>query len=117
MAEPPAPGPLVAGPAVDGQTRCVHWATPRDVVAFRLPCCAPFWPCSECHEETADHPARPWPVDQRSEAAVLCGVCRSVLTIAEYLAAEAVDPPACPRCAAPFNPGCRTHLHLYFAPT
>ncbi|GAB7093775.1 CHY zinc finger protein [Halolamina litorea] len=42
--------------------------------------------------------------------AVLCGVCGSVLTVAEYVACE----DRCPDCGAGFNPGCRTHYDRYF---
>ncbi|MHA3701243.1 CHY zinc finger protein [Jatrophihabitans sp. YIM 134969] len=100
----------VFGRAVDAQTRCVHWHSDRDVVAIEFACCRRFFPCHACHEETADHPATTWAVAERGHAAVLCGVCRSRLTIEEYLAGG----DACPRCAAPFNPGCRLHHHLYF---
>lgn len=102
--------PRVLGPVVDGQTRCVHYRTELDVVAMRFFCCGEYYPCHLCHEQTADHPAEQWPVDRRGERAVLCGVCGSELAIDEYLRVS-----GCPRCAAPFNPGCALHSHLYFA--
>lgn len=106
-----AADPIVHGPVVDDQTRCVHWHSPLDVVAIEFACCRRFHPCHRCHEATADHPARPWPADARDEPAVLCGVCRARLTIAEYLVCD----DACPRCGAGFNPGCRLHHDLYFS--
>ena len=48
---------------------------------------------------------------------MLCGACRRLLSIDDYVRlyqGERADLPCCPRCAAPFNPGCRKHLHLYF---
>lgn len=101
--------PPVLGPVVDDETRCIHYRTPLDVVAIRFACCGAYYPCHLCHAETADHPAQQWPLEARGERAVLCGVCGHELTIAEYLVAD-----ACPHCAAPFNPGCRLHTHLYF---
>ena len=101
--------PAVLGPTVDDETRCVHYRTPLDVVAIRFACCGEFYPCHLCHAEAADHPAQQWPLSARGERAILCGVCGHVLTIAEYLEAS-----GCPACAAPFNPGCALHAHLYF---
>lgn len=107
----PAEGemPVVHGPTVDAQTRCIHYRTPLDVIALRFACCGEYYPCHLCHEETAVHASRPWPASSRHERAVLCGVCWSELTIAQYLQAE-----DCPYCAAAFNPGCALHHELYF---
>lgn len=101
--------PPVRGPVVDDQTRCVHYRTPRDVVALEFACCEEFYPCHRCHAETADHAARVWPRDRRDREAVLCGVCGHLLAIADYLLVE-----SCPACGSAFNPGCRDHAHLYF---
>jgi uncharacterized CHY-type Zn-finger protein len=101
--------PRVLGPVVDDETRCIHYRTPLDVIAIRFACCREYYPCHLCHAESADHPAEQWPADAGDETAVLCGVCGHLLTIAEYL-----DTDGCPACAAPFNPGCRAHTHLYF---
>jgi uncharacterized CHY-type Zn-finger protein len=101
--------PHVLGPVVDDETRCIHYRSPLDIVAMRFACCGEYYPCHLCHEGTAGHPARQWPVSARGERAVLCGVCGHELTIAEYLQAD-----SCPVCDAAFNPGCRLHTHLYF---
>ncbi|MBA8794684.1 putative CHY-type Zn-finger protein [Friedmanniella endophytica] len=106
-------GPAVLGPVVDDQTRCAHWSGPTDVVAIRFACCDTFYPCLSCHAETAVHPARRWPRDAWDTPAVLCGVCRTELTVATYLGLDA-DAPACPQCGAAFNPGCARHRHHYF---
>ena len=42
--------------------------------------------------------------------AVLCGVCGTVLTVAEYVDCD----DRCPNCDAAFNPGCRRHYDRYF---
>ncbi|QJU56181.1 CHY zinc finger protein [Herbiconiux sp. KACC 21604] len=103
------PRPRVLGPTVDDETRCVHYRGPLDVIAIRFACCGDYYPCHLCHEQTADHPPAVWPLADRVRRAVLCGVCGSELTIADYLATT-----GCPECAAPFNPGCSLHTHLYF---
>ncbi|MDR6971552.1 CHY zinc finger protein [Leifsonia shinshuensis] len=103
--------PRVLGPVVDDETRCIHYRSPLDVIAIRFACCGEYYPCHLCHAEAAGHPAEQWPRESRDREAVLCGVCGSELTIAEYLRVD-----ACPHCAAPFNPGCRLHTHLYFEP-
>ncbi len=103
--------PRVLGPTVDVQTRCVHYRTALDVIAIRFACCDEYYPCHLCHEAAADHLAQTWPAAARDRHAVLCGVCGTELTIAEY---RQVD--GCPACAAPFNPGCSLHAHFYFDP-
>lgn len=102
--------PPVLGPTVDGQTRCVHYHGPTDVIAIKFACCGTYYPCFECHRETAGHPARTWPADRHAEPAILCGVCSTELSIATYQSVA-----ACPHCAAPFNERCRLHWPLYFA--
>lgn len=101
--------PRVLGSVVDAETRCIHYATPLDIIAIRFRCCDEFYPCHLCHQESAGHAAQQWPAGARDERAVLCGACGRVLTIAEYAHAH-----ACPSCRAPFNPGCKLHWHLYF---
>lgn len=101
---------IVHGLPIDGQTRCVHFSDAHDIVAIRFACCRRFHPCHACHEAVADHPAEVWAVERFAEHAILCGACGSTSTIARYLDAD-----RCPACDAAFNPGCRTHRHLYFA--
>ena len=98
------------GRAVDGETRCHHYDNAVDVVAFRFACCGTYYPCFECHAETTDHDPIPWPRDRFDDPAVLCGVCRTRLTVDAYL--DCAD--TCPSCGAAFNPGCHDHHHLYF---
>lgn len=96
---------------LDPQTRCAHWRSPRDIIAIKMRCCGLYWACRDCHDALADHPAQVWSVDERAEPAILCGACGELLTIAAYLGGDS----RCPACAAPFNPGCKTHNHFYFA--
>lgn len=51
-----------------------------------------------------------WPIGQRSEKAVLCGKCKHVLSVEEYMACGSM----CTRCGAGFNPGCKGHWGMYF---
>lgn len=101
--------PRVLGPVVDDMTRCVHYRTEVDIVAIRFACCGEYYPCHQCHEEAAGHPAEQWPVAERDREAVLCGACGAQLTITAYLGAT-----ECPRCGSQFNERCRLHTHLYF---
>ena len=103
------PRPAVLGPVVDDMTRCVHYRTEVDIVAIRFACCGEYYPCHRCHQETADHEATQWPIDERDREAVLCGACGTELTIDAYLGTT-----ECPSCHAPFNERCRLHTHLYF---
>jgi uncharacterized CHY-type Zn-finger protein len=99
------------GVDVDAETRCAHYATDRDRVAIRFPCCDTFYPCHACHDARADHPPERWPRDRFDEPAVLCGACGHVLAVTAYLDSEH----RCPACAAAFNPGCAAHADRYFA--
>jgi len=99
----------VLGRTVDDQTRCIHYSGPTDVIAIKFRCCGDYYPCFRCHAETAGHPADQWPEAEWHQMAILCGVCRTELTISRYLEVS-----ACPACQAPFNEGCRLHRHLYF---
>ena len=100
----------VHGVGVDDQTRCLHRRSPLDVIAIKLPCCDKYYACHECHAELESHGAVVWPRDRFGELAVLCGVCRTELTVDTYLSSAFI----CPACGAGFNPGCADHYHLYF---
>jgi uncharacterized CHY-type Zn-finger protein len=101
---------MIKGKLVDGQTRCVHYHSERDVVAIKFRCCNEWYACYYCHEELAGHPAEVWPADHYDEQAVRCGVCRLTMTINQYMACGN----RCPGCSAPFNPKCANHYPLYF---
>ena len=109
MTAPSTPAPQVLGRTIDTQTRCVHYGGPTDIIALKFKCCGDFYPCYECHEETAAHPVERWIGADTSEPAILCGACSGLLTIAEYLLAD-----RCPACDSEFNPGCKLHRDLYF---
>ncbi len=104
------PRPPVRGVAVDAETRCAHYHGPADVIAMRFACCGEWFPCIRCHQEVAGHDVTVWPLHERDREAVLCGICRLRLTIAEYMACDSI----CPACGAAFNPGCSNHWHYYF---
>ena len=101
--------PQVYGLTVDDQTRCVHYATPLDIVALKFGCCERYYPCFHCHDETADHQRQPWPVHRAAEPAVLCGACKAELVTGQYMHAD-----HCPECGETFNPGCSAHYGIYF---
>lgn len=105
-----APRPPVLGVDLDPQTRCAHWRSPLDVIAIKMRCCGDYYACRDCHDALADHPASVWPKTAWNQPAILCGVCGEELSISQYMACGN----ECLACGAPFNPGCRTHYHLYF---
>lgn len=100
----------VYGLELDAQTRCVHWHSPRDIVAIKMKCCRLYYACKDCHGALADHEIARWPEDEWDERAILCGACGTEFPIREYLRA----PEACAHCGALFNPNCRLHHHFYF---
>jgi len=100
----------VYGELVDGETRCKHYHSPLDIIAIKFKCCDKYYPCYQCHEETTDHPAKVWNKDEWDTKGILCGICKTELTINEYMNSN----DKCPNCRSAFNPNCRKHYHLYF---
>ena len=104
--------PIVChGTNVNERTQCVHYHSERDIIAIKFKCCGEFYACIECHQEMADHAPIVWPKEEFAAQAILCGNCKSTLSIAEYLGCGNT----CPACQVAFNPGCANHYHLYFA--
>lgn len=103
-------GKLVIGVEVDGQTKCKHYASERDVIAIKFKCCNHYYPCIKCHNEKATHVPVVWNKEDFNSKAILCGVCGYELTINEYLCSQS----NCPKCKTAFNPGCQNHYHHYF---
>ncbi|TYL36272.1 hypothetical protein CV102_23620 [Natronococcus pandeyae] len=99
----------VYGVDIGPSTRCAHYHTDRDVLAFKFDCCERYYPCIRCHEAVTDHDAEPWPRHRFSEPSVLCGACGTTFTAPEYLECEY----RCPSCEVSFNPGCEAHLGHY----
>jgi uncharacterized CHY-type Zn-finger protein len=100
----------VWGKPVDEHTRCVHYHSPVDVIAIKFKCCDRYYPCFQCHEETAGHAAEVWKKEEWSTPAILCGQCNHEISIQQYM--DAAN--RCPYCQAAFNPHCSRHYHLYF---
>jgi uncharacterized CHY-type Zn-finger protein len=100
----------IKGINVDEETRCGHYHTEKDIIAIKFKCCDTYYPCHKCHDEVADHEPVLWGREEWNEKAVLCGKCRSELSILQYMNCQS----SCPYCQAPFNPGCSNHYHLYF---
>ena len=99
------------GVGITERNQCIHYHTLVDVVAIRLKCCNAYYACISCHAEMADHPPVRWGHQDFGEKAVLCGYCKTYLSIRAYLQ----NHPQCPSCKGHFNPGCRDHHHLYFS--
>jgi uncharacterized CHY-type Zn-finger protein len=106
----PAVVPNVHGLDLDASTRCRHYHGAADVIAIKMRCCGIYYACIDCHQALAGHAATVWPLTGWDTKAVLCGVCRTELSIHAYLSSGN----RCPHCEAAFNPGCRNHYHLYF---
>lgn len=102
----------VKGKLVDDQTRCAHYHSPLDIIAIKFKCCNEYYPCFYCHEEEAGHEAARWKTAEFDTKAILCGVCKTELTIQQYLSSHSI----CPACNAAFNSACRNHHHYYFEP-
>lgn len=101
---------IIKGNLVDGQTRCSHYHSPLDIVAIKFKCCKEYYPCFQCHQQNTDHTPVKWKKSEFGIKAILCGVCKSELTIQQYLDCNN----HCPVCDEKFNPGCLHHRNLYF---
>ena len=100
----------VYGKIIDDNTRCEHYHSPVDISAIKFKCCGHYYPCFQCHEETAGHAAQTWNKSEWNIKAILCGKCKTELTINEYMRSGN----QCPKCGSTFNPNCSKHYHLYF---
>ena len=100
----------VQGATIDDETRCEHYASERDVVAFKFACCGDWYPCRACHDESTDHATETWGSGEVDEHAVLCGACRTTMSIEGYVGSGH----ACPECGQSFNEGCEEHWERYF---
>src|SRR5580658_333870 len=100
----------VHGLLLDEQTRCVHYHTALDIVAIQFRCCHRYYACHRCHAESEPHAVVRWGMADLGQPAVLCGACKSTLTIEDYLSGDF----ACLSCGSGFNPGCAMHYDLYF---
>jgi uncharacterized CHY-type Zn-finger protein len=102
----------VKGINQDAETRCEHYHGPTDIIAIKMRCCRMYYACKDCHVALAGHPTEVWPEAEWEEKAVLCGACKSELTILEYMRSEY----RCVYCGAQFNPKCQNHYQYYFTP-
>lgn len=98
------------GIEVDDKTLCAHYDTPEDVIAIRFGCCDTYYPCYQCHADASDHAPVRIPRAAFDEPTILCGRCRTTLSVHTYLTSE----DECPACGAEFNPNCRDHHDRYF---
>lgn len=106
----PPNSPVVHGLSVTPLTQCTHWHSPLDIIAIKHFCCNKFYACITCHNASEAHNPSIWPRTLREEMAVLCGQCKHVLTIDEYMKSGS----KCTACGSGFNPGCKNHWDLYF---
>ena len=104
------PSPVVHGLSVTQLTQCAHWHSALDIIAIKHFCCQKFYACISCHDAGESHKSGVWPRSQRSEKAVLCGACKHVLSVDEYMNSGS----KCTKCREAFNPGCKNHWDMYF---
>jgi len=100
----------IDGVEISPETQCKHYPSNLDVVAIRLPCCKTYYSCIFCHEELSGHNVVKWNKSQIEEEAVFCGICKSTISIADYVSGDN----HCPKCNAKFNPKCKDHCYFYF---
>lgn len=100
----------VKGKPVDDHTRCVHWHSQLDIIALKFKCCESYFPCYECHKETAGHEAKRYNLRENPDLkCILCGNCNAEMTFSQYSSSL-----KCIDCNSKFNPACASHYHLYF---
>jgi uncharacterized CHY-type Zn-finger protein len=100
----------VRGINLDPQTRCEHYHGPTDIVAIKMKCCGVYYACKDCHAALAEHPMDVWPESDWDQKAILCGACKTQLSIRQYKMSDF----SCPVCRERFNPRCKNHDHFYF---
>jgi len=100
----------INGQVIDEQTRCIHYHSPKDIIAIKFKCCGKYYPCYTCHEDESDHLPLTWGANDQETKAILCGVCKYEMSIRAYLNCNN----QCPNCDSKFNPSCSNHYNLYF---
>ena len=101
---------VVQGKLTDDFTRCQHYQSRLDIIAIKFKCCNTYYACIHCHEEVAKHKVALWPQNEWNKNAVLCGQCKTEISINDYFKSNY----KCPNCSSIFNPKCKNHNHLYF---
>lgn len=99
----------IYGLTVDNETRCIHYHSFVDIVAIKFACCQKFYPCYQCHDACENHGIGRWEPTQFNEHAIMCGICKTTLSIHDYMTTQ-----HCPTCQHLFNAGCQKHYHIYF---
>jgi uncharacterized CHY-type Zn-finger protein len=102
--------PIVHGVSVTPLTQCTHWHSPLDIIAIKHFCCKKFYACISCHDACETHESGIWPKVLWDQRAVLCGQCKHVLSVDEYMSGGS----KCMKCGSGFNPGCKNHWRMYF---
>ncbi len=91
-------------------SRCSHYNSELDIVAIKFKCCNQYFGCIHCHNENVDHKTEQWKINEQDEKAILCGNCKTEMSINTYLNCNN----KCPNCKSNFNPKCCNHYHFYF---
>lgn len=99
----------IQGNVIDDLGRCKHYFKKQDTISIKFKCCGGYYPCYKCHEENSNHIIQPWKKEDFDEKAIFCGVCKSELTIHDYM-----NHTNCKHCHTLFNPNCSKHFHIYF---
>jgi len=114
---PTLPPPTIHGLSLTPLTQCAHWHSPLDIIAIKHACCRKFYACVSCHNVLEEHhQPQVWKKEDWDEKAVICGQCKTVWSVQEYLEAKigTDGKPQCGSCGAKWNPGCKKHWGLYF---
>jgi uncharacterized CHY-type Zn-finger protein len=101
---------IIKGNLVDDNSRCVHYHSAEDIIAIQFKCCNQFYACIFCHNENETHLPEVWKKEEHENEAVLCGNCKTTMSIKDYLNCEN----SCIVCNSLFNPKCVNHHHFYF---
>jgi uncharacterized CHY-type Zn-finger protein len=101
---------IIKGNLVDENSRCIHYHTAEDIIAIKFKCCDKYYACIFCHNEKETHTPIVWQKEEFDTHAVLCGNCKTTMSIKEYLGCEN----SCIVCNSSFNPKCVNHHHFYF---
>jgi uncharacterized CHY-type Zn-finger protein len=104
------PETKIHGSLIDNNTRCSHYNSELDIIAIKLKCCDKYYACINCHNEMEQHEAIVWQKNEFNEKAIICGSCKTELSINNYLICNNT----CPNCKSSFNPKCKNHYPFYF---
>src|SRR5699024_7970441 len=100
---------ILIGKLMDIETRCKSYVSVKDFMEIKFYRCNTFYTFFTGDREQVNHALGNCPKEKFNTKAILCGVCRTEMTIETYM-----NHNACPECGSVYNENCQLHYPIYF---